>query len=195
MELRALLGRPFTAPTLNPSLIGVIHSTQRGVPKPPCKPTIEVKVTDAVVEEEYPDGVVGVLTSPSYLQAQEYTRSFSWELKLLGVPGSIVTKLRKSEIPYRPPVKLEVLSPTYYEVLKVAEESKLRSLVGSYFTNTLLMFEKTVESIEEGGISGIFAGESTVRGRPIPIVRVLREHLVSKSRVVKLDGSEVTDEG
>uniref|UniRef100_A0A7C4FDC5 Uncharacterized protein n=1 Tax=Ignisphaera aggregans TaxID=334771 RepID=A0A7C4FDC5_9CREN len=167
---------------------------QRSVFKPLCKPGVqEVVIVDAVKATNYPEKVVGVLTSPPYLQAQEYIRSFSWELKLLGVPPATVSMLSKLEIPYRPPINVKIESETYYEVLQ-SIDPKMRRLVESYFTNTITVLEKSTSSLVPKGIIGIFVGDTTVRGKPIPIVKIFKEHLAKKMGLALIDGGEIDDE-
>jgi len=172
---------------------GRLARIQGSIPTPPCNPIVVVKATDAATATDYPDGVAGVLTSPPYLQAQEYIRSFSWELKLLGVPGSVVSELRKLEIPYRPPIDMEVLSDLYHEIVDSISEEKFKALLRSYFTNTLVVLEKASYRTKVGGIIGVFAGEATVRGRPVPIARIIGEHLTRKLQLEELIRSGLED--
>jgi hypothetical protein len=169
-----------------------IARAQESLVKPNCELNVEVKVVDVVTASKYPDGVAGTLTSPPYVQAQEYIRSFSGELKLLGVPDSTISRLRSLEIPYRPPLNLNVESPTYQELLE-GLEPKYRKLLESYFTNTLQVLERTAENMMEKAILGVFAGESTVRGRPVPIIKVVREHLTRKLNLREVEGGIIED--
>ena len=169
-----------------------IARVQESLVKPNCKPNVEVKVVDVVTASEYPDGVAGALTSPPYVQAQEYIRSFSGELKLLGVPDSTISRLRSLEIPYRPPINLNVESPTYQELLE-GLEPRCKKLLESYFTNTLQVLERTAENMMEKAILGVFAGEATVRGRPVPIIKVVREHLTKKLNLREVEGGIIED--
>jgi len=168
---------------------------QSSVVKPACKPKImEIAIVDAVKASNYPENVAGVLTSPPYLQAQEYIRSFNWELKLLGVPYHIVVMLKHLEVPYRPPSNLEVLSETYKELLSSIEDPRLRRVVESYFTNTLLVLEKASNSLAREGVMGVFVGDATVRGRIVPIIKIFKEHLTQKLGLITMENEEIDDE-
>jgi hypothetical protein len=171
---------------------GRIARAQESLVKPNCEPNVEVKIVDVVTASKYPDGVAGALTSPPYVQAQEYIRSFSGELKLLGVPDSTISRLRSLEIPYRPPLNLNVESPTYQELLE-GLEPRYRRLLESYFTNTLQVLERTTENMMEKAILGVFAGEATVRGKPVPIIKVVREHLTRKLNLKEVEGGIIED--
>lgn len=173
--------------------VKVLSRVQEKSPKLSCKPEIEVKAADAVTINDYPEKIAGVLTSPPYIQAQEYIRSFSWELKLLGVPETLITQLKKLEIPYRPPAKLSILSTSYDEILGEVEP-RFKTLLESYFTNTLLVLEKAAQSIKKDGVMSIFVGEATLRGRPIPIVKIFKEHLANKLKLIEINNTDVDDE-
>jgi len=145
---------------------------QRSMFKPVCRPRVqEVMIVDAVSAVNYPEKVVSVLTSSPYLQAQEYIRSFSWELKLLGVPSHIITMLRNLEIPYRPPIDMKIESKTYDKMLQ-SIDPKMRRLVELCFTNTITVLEKSASSLVPRGVIGIFVGDATMRGKPIPITKI-----------------------
>jgi hypothetical protein len=56
-----------------------------------------------------------------------------------------------------------------------------------------MVLEKACKSIEEGGIMGIFVGEATVRGKAVPIVKIIKEHLTSELQMTEISGMEVED--
>uniref|UniRef100_A0A7C2G0W4 site-specific DNA-methyltransferase (cytosine-N(4)-specific) n=1 Tax=Thermosphaera aggregans TaxID=54254 RepID=A0A7C2G0W4_9CREN len=165
-----------------------LEAIREHVKKPPCEPLIEVKVVDAVTTDDYPEKISGVLTSPPYIQAQEYIRSFSWELKLMGVPAETVSRLRGLEIPYRKPAPVEIHSEEYYRILEMIGEERFKTIIQSYFTNVSVILEKTAGNLAEEGVMGVFVGDATVRGIPIPIARILKEHLENKLGMKEIIG-------
>jgi len=169
-----------------------LMSIQKIVPKPSCNPDITIRVLDAIATNNYPENPIGVLTSPPYLQAQEYIRSFRWELKLLGVPSETITNLRKLEIPYREPVDIEIMSKKYHEIHNSIAEEKYRKVLRSYFTNILLVLERSVSSMKIG-VTGIFVGDATLRGITIPIIDIFKEHLTTKLRLQEIADGELND--
>jgi len=41
---------------------------------------------------------------------------------------------------------------------------------------------------------GVSVGDATVRGKPVPIVKIFKEHLTKKMGLVLVDGGEIDDE-
>ncbi len=169
-----------------------IARAEEAVRRPQCNPNITVRALDAVEARDYPEEIVGVLTSPPYIQAQEYIRSFQGELLLLGVPRDTVMRLKRLEIPYRPPAVLEIESPSYEEIVE-SVEPRFKKLFQSYFTNTLLILERTVENMIEKAVLGVFVGNATIGGKPIPIARIIKEHLVTKLRMNEVERGSLED--
>lgn len=121
-----------------------------------------------------------LLTSPPYLQAQEYIRSFKLELFWLGYSEEDIRKLQKLEIPYREPPAVKVESRLYREYRKKVMElgrSKLLAIYDSYFKSLALFFNNNHELIKR--YMAIFVGPVKIRGVRIPIDEILREHLES----------------
>lgn len=150
---------------------------------------IEVSIKDAVTSNSYPKGVGLVVTSPPYLQAQEYIRCFKYDLVWMGVPYSVVASLQRLEIPYRRVPRIHVKSRTYKEV-EVKVNRRLREVLENYFSAVIPVFEKAALSLEEGGVLAIFAGDATLGGKPVRIADIISEHLVGEvglERVGRLD--------
>lgn len=98
-----------------------------------------------------------LITSPPYLQAQEYIRSTKLELFWLGFKEDYIQSLSKKEIPYRKVPAIEVFSETFHKCRKAIEENHLLELYDSYF----------------------FAG-----GQAIPIHEIIIQHLSAKGEWV-----------
>ena len=118
-----------------------------------------------------------LITSPPYLQSQEYIRSFKIELSWLDY-GDKLTWLSKHEIPYNTPPNVRVLSKTYEkyrrEVAKL-DHSKLINLYDMYFKSLVHFLNKNHEMVKK--VIAIFVGPAKIRGMRIPIDEILREHL------------------
>ncbi len=140
-----------------------------------CKPSRgEVRGGVDVLYENPPE-VDSVITSPPYLQAQEYIRSFKLELFWLGYTEDQVRTLGKREIPYNSPPPVEVESKTYkYYLEKVREvnHGHLLRIYTAYFSS-LVSFLKKVRA----RTLGVFVGPVKVRNLRIPIDEILRECL------------------
>jgi len=120
-----------------------------------------------------------LITSPPYLQAQEYIRSFKLELAWLGFSGRFITTLSKCEIPYNRRVREGHISSKTYEALKREIEKlnheKLLELYVSYFNSLALFLNNNHDKIRD--IIAFFVGPVKVRNMRIPIDTVIKEHL------------------
>ncbi len=128
--------------------------------------------------EENLDREVGILvTSPPYLQAQEYIRSTKLELFWLGYDEATIRELSKNEIPYRPVRPISIHSDTYHTYLEIIEEPHLRRIYERYFHAILGAFSALAERV--AGYLCLFVGPAKVRETPIPIDDILVEHLTA----------------
>ena len=134
-------------------------------------------VVDSMTEKLDRDVDV-LVTSPPYLQAQEYIRSFKLELAWLGFSGSFISSLTAHEIPYRE-VREGYISSRTYEALKREVErlnhDKLLKLYVSYF-NSLAMFLNNNHERVRNAIA-FFVGPVKIRTTRVPIDTIVKEHL------------------
>ncbi|MEM4620116.1 MAG: DNA methyltransferase [Desulfurococcaceae archaeon] len=118
-----------------------------------------------------------MITSPPYLQAQEYIRSFKLELAWLGFSENDLRELRKHEIPYNDPMFVDVRSRQYRELRKEIlkfKNDKLLKIFDTYFRSLICVLNNIYEKTE---IVAIFTGPVKVRTLRIPIDEIIREHL------------------
>jgi len=116
-----------------------------------------------------------VITSPPYLQAQEYIRSLKMDLFWVGHSADSIRLLGKKEMPYRNVPQKDIYSSLYHEHLEKIEEPHLRITYERYFHGILGAFEKIQESIRERLL--LFVGSANMRGRPIPLDKIFIDHL------------------
>ncbi|WP_206203781.1 hypothetical protein [Thermococcus sp. 21S9] len=119
-----------------------------------------------------------LLTSPPYLQAQEYIRSFKLELFWLGYSEEYIRSLSRLEIPYRKPPDEEVLSNLYWEYRESVEglnHPKLLQIYDCYFKSLARFLNNVHDDVRER--MAIFVGPVKIRGIRVPIDEILREHL------------------
>ena len=88
-----------------------------------------------------------LITSPPYLQAQEYIRSTKMELFWLGYDEVYIRELSKKEIPYRPAPEIEIYSPKYHELREKIQEDHLKTLYDRYFHSILSIFARLGEKV------------------------------------------------
>ena len=120
-----------------------------------------------------------MITSPPYLQAQEYIRSFKIELAWLGFTGDDLRILSSREIPYNAPPQVEVNSRIYREYrekIRALGHPKLLELYDTYFKSLAYFLNNNYQRIN---VMAIFVGPVKVRNIRIPIDEILREHLES----------------
>ena len=121
-----------------------------------------------------------LLTSPPYLQAQEYIRSFKLELFWLGYTEEEIRRLSRLEIPYRKIPDEEVQSNLYWqyrEKVEALNHRRLLQIYDCYFKSLARFINNVHESVKSR--MAIFVGPVKVRGIRVPIDEILREHLES----------------
>lgn len=115
-----------------------------------------------------------LLTSPPYLQSQEYIRYAKLDLFWLGYSESLVQELGKKEIPYAKENPYPVLSNTFEKHLKHLDGENAQVVFQRYFWSILGCFTRLQESISD--YMFIFVGDSSIRGRAVPIDKIIIEH-------------------
>lgn len=135
----------------------------------------KIKIGIDVLESKLDDETDVLITSPPYLQAQEYIRSTKMDLFWLGYDEEYIRQLSKKEIPYRNVEKINIYSEKYYEYRDKIKEPHLRDLYNRYFYSILKAFENLGEKVKE--YMFIFVGPAKVRTLSIPIDDIIIEHL------------------
>lgn len=128
-----------------------------------------------VLETKLDNDVNILITSPPYLQAQEYIRSTKLELFWLGYNETYIKDLSKKEIPYKEVNKTKIYSKKYYTFREMIKEPHLRELYDRYFNAILASFSTLGESVKD--YMCIFVGPAKIRTTPIPIDDIVIEHL------------------
>lgn len=146
--------------------------------------TLSPKQTEAIVKsgvdvlntnlEEEKDILI---TSPPYLQSQEYIRQAKMDLFWLGFSEDKVRELSKLEIPYRDVKPEPIHSETYHSFRSEIEENHLRKVFDRYFRGVLGALTRLQEKISS--YLFLFVGRTSLRGRPVPIDRIFAEHFVN----------------
>jgi len=117
-----------------------------------------------------------LITSPPYLQSQEYIRQAKMDLFWLGHSEDEVRKLSRLEIPYRDIEQQPIYSETFSSIRSEIEENHLRRVFDRYFWGVLGALTRLQEKV--GSYLFLFVGRTSMRGRPIPIDRIFAEHFV-----------------
>lgn len=127
------------------------------------------------LETKLENNVNILITSPPYLQAQEYIRSTKLELFWLDYSESYIKELSKKEIPYRSINTIKIHSEKYYEFREKIKDNHLKILYDRYFHAILSAFSKLGEYITD--YMCIFVGPAKIRTTSIPIDEIIIEHL------------------
>lgn len=112
---------------------------------------VEYKIISGIdsLETKLENDVNILITSPPYLQAQEYIRSTKLELFWLGYKESFIKELSKKEIPYRSVNTIKIYSEKYYEFREKIKERHLRVLYDRYFYAILDAFSRLGENVRD----------------------------------------------
>jgi DNA modification methylase len=116
-----------------------------------------------------------LISSPPYLQAQEYIRTAKLDLYWLGYTEKEVQKISKLEIPYRQASRL-IATETLNQVRCHLEKENLHKILDSYFCHTINALENATKKLKSGGKACIFVGNPKVDGVEVETWRILGEY-------------------
>ncbi|CUU09263.1 D12 class N6 adenine-specific DNA methyltransferase [Candidatus Thermokryptus mobilis] len=141
----------------------------------PKEVVYEIKAGIDTLEMKLENDVNILITSPPYLQAQEYIRSTKLELFWLGFDENYIRELSKKELPYRPVKEIKIYSEKYHELRGKIQEEHLKLLYDRYFFSILWALTNLSERVTD--YMFIFVGPAKIRTTPIPIDEIIIEHL------------------
>lgn len=120
-----------------------------------------------------------LVSSPPYLQAQEYIRTAKMDLYWLGYSDQDIKRLSKLEIPYRKPARL-IQTETLEKVKSQLKRKDFIILLDSYFSHTINAFENSMARLRKGSNACIFIGNPKIDGIEVEIWKILKEYFVDK---------------
>jgi hypothetical protein len=132
---------------------------------------------DALYQRQNHDGWNILITSPPYLQAQEYIRSSKTDLFWLGFSEKKVREFGRKEFPYRDVESCPIYSETYHRFIKDIHETHLRKIFENYFHGVLGALTKLQKKVQTHLF--LFVGPATIRTRPVPIDKIFSEHFTA----------------
>jgi len=115
-----------------------------------------------------------LITSPPYLQAQEYIRNSKMDLFWLDYSEDKIKELAQKEFPYKKVEEIAIKSPLYNKFRKQIKEEHLRKMYERYFNGVLGSLTNLSKNVSE--YLFLFVGLASVRGIPIPIDKIFIEH-------------------
>jgi hypothetical protein len=142
----------------------------------PSTITVRAGIDSSEYVANLPEGLYWdiLITSPPYLQAQEYIRCSKLDLFWLGYTEEQIRALSKLELPYKIVEPFEVRSRTYNTVRETISEPHLIRMYEQYFYSVLRTLTLLSERIRD--TLALFVGQATVRGRRVPIDTIFAEH-------------------
>ena len=116
-----------------------------------------------------------LITSPPYLQAQEYIRTSKLDLYWLGYSESEIKKISRLEIPYRKSDRI-IHTPILDNLKKQIQNIDLIQVLDSYFCHTISSLENAISYLKNGSKICIFVGNPKVDGIEVETWRILLEY-------------------
>ena len=116
-----------------------------------------------------------LITSPPYLQAQEYMRTVKMELFWLGYNDEEIRGLSRLEIPYRKADRV-IQTPTLNKIRAELTRNDLIKLLDSYFCHTINALENAMNQLKANATACIFIGNPLIDGIKVEIWRILMEY-------------------
>ena len=123
-----------------------------------------------------------LITSPPYLQAQEYIRSTKMDLFWLGHTEKEIRELSRLEIPYRKADRL-IQTETLDKIRKMLTRDDLQKRLDSYFCHTVNALENSMNQLKPNAAACIFVGNPRVDGIIVELWRILAEYFTERGFV------------
>ena len=116
-----------------------------------------------------------LITSPPYLQAQEYIRSTKMDLFWLGHTEEEIQELSRLEIPYRKADRM-IQTETLDGVREKLTRDDLHKRLDSYFCHTINALENSMNQLKPNAAACIFVGNPRIDGITVELWRILAEY-------------------
>jgi len=120
-----------------------------------------------------------LITSPPYLQAQEYIRTSKLDLYWLGYKDKQIKEISRLEIPYRKAERL-INTETLDKIRNQISNKELLNILNSYFDHTIASLENNMNLLKKGGKACIFVGNPKIDGIEIETWRIFIEYFTTK---------------
>ena len=116
-----------------------------------------------------------LITSPPYLQAQEYIRSTKMDLFWLGHTEEEIQELSRLEIPYRKADRV-IQTEKLDRVRERLTRDDLHKRLDSYFCHTINALENSMNQLKPNAAACIFVGNPRIDGITVELWRILAEY-------------------
>ena len=118
-----------------------------------------------------------IVTSPPYLQAQEYMRQAKMDLYWLGFSEADIKASSQRELPYGHVEPCDIYSETYHTILANITDTAKIKVFERYFHGLLGALSKMQSKIRH--VMCFFVGPANMNGKPVPIDRIMMEHFTA----------------
>lgn len=119
-----------------------------------------------------------IITSPPYLHAQEYMRTFKLEMMWAGISQEKIKECMSKEIPFREsPSKIE--GDYINQIREKIGRKDLLKLYDSYFWFTIKALENASKRLKKEGKICILIGNPKMKGVEVEIWKVLYEYFMN----------------
>lgn len=119
-----------------------------------------------------------IITSPPYLQAQEYMRTFKLEMMWTGIPQEKIKEYISKEIPFRKaPSRIQGIYIN--EIREKIERKDLLKLYDSYFWFTVKALENASKRLKRNGKLCVLIGNPKMNGIEVEIWKVVYEYFIN----------------
>lgn len=120
-----------------------------------------------------------IITSPPYLHAQEYMRTFKLEMMWAGIPQDKIKGYMAKEIPFREsPLKIE--GDYVNHIREQIGRKDLLKLYDSYFWFTVKALENASKRLKKKGKLCVLIGNPKMKGIEVEIWKVIYEYFVNQ---------------
>ncbi len=120
-----------------------------------------------------------LITSPPYLQAQEYIRSTKMDLYWLGHTDEEIKELSRLEIPYRKADRV-IQTKMLDTVRDQLTRPDLHKRLDSYFCHTINALENAMNQLKPNAAICIFVGNPRIDGIEVELWRILTEYFTER---------------
>jgi len=120
-----------------------------------------------------------LITSPPYLQAQEYIRTAKMDLYWLGYNDEEIKRLSRLEIPYRKPSRM-IHTETLEKVKSQLSRDGLIQVLDSYFCHTINALENAMSRLKKNAKACIFIGNPKCDAVEVESWRIIAEYFIDK---------------
>src|SRR3989344_4285233 len=118
-----------------------------------------------------------IITSPPYLQAQEYFRTFKMEMRWSGISNEQIKEYSRKEIPFRL-TEGKIEGDYIHKIRSKLKKKSLINMFDSYFWFTIKSLERASDRLNKNGKVCILIGNPKMEGIEVEIWKVIYEYFI-----------------